>query len=983
MAAVQWHARNRDYARERERAWLEALPVEPGEYHPLKPITVTESKGRAAKAGAHKGSTSSLSTSVSTPSSAAPAGAAVLLDPLMSALEGSDPLTQIAMASAEPLGAVGDPNRDGEQRKRGSSTGLGSDFQNWAQKRPEILARYTTVEKLSLRLSMGADKDSGRHGAGAAVPEKVRSRLEELDDLEEGSQREMLNLSTQEYVGRVEEQGQALREAWATDQKVKALKIVIQCSKLLSDTSVISFYPSKFVLITDILDTFGRLVHDRIWAMCNEGRPPGAPALSPDSISPELVPDSARETCLNWFYKVASIRELVPRLYVEAAILRCSRFVKTSGFEEVLPRLAAMLRGVGDPLVAMFARAYICRVGVEGAPHRRELLTCNFFDFLLTFKQLQSNSVQNLLATQGLDMPMYLTLYSPAVDWVLQCLAYRAPETVLVEMMERCRKVGNSGLLLNSIMSAFRAEFIAARTTALIPMIKECDDSGFPKHLLFRSLGRSLAVADPPESDRLHVLNEAWKVITKLRSPQDYIGCAEAWMEYTCRHFTQREVNTVLADIIKHMTPDRAFEEAYPQLQSIVSRVLKYFQDFSTLFAMDKFLPFLDMFQKELVKVEVCKTVTEAFIKQQREETRDPVIVNALMSVCKTMHDSVNALSLDDERRVISALTCGFIRMISFGRDFEQQLSFYVEARATFTNLEPVLVALMHSVNRLAMETCRLVRGNHTRKTAAFVRACAAYCFITIPSLTSVFAQLNLYLLSGQVALANQCLSQADGFFKAAIALLVEVPRSVMVDGKARPTEPMLLEFLSSFLSTLLVVPDHPEHSVLYLVRGLLNVLQDYIWEEGSDGRARAYLSVMNLLAAASQETYLYSISKVDSNDSLYGSDPKFLGEVDRLCETILGQVLDQLKLLGKQEQYKRQSVLALALLDTLLLQADLRNNKLNQLTVSLWGLAQKHGQADSRALARVLELVRRQSARPELAHFAELALRMSPQGRP
>ncbi len=30
-----------------------------------------------------------------------------------------------------------------------------------------------------------------------------------------------------------------------------------QCSKLLVDTSVIQFYPSKFVLITDILDNFG------------------------------------------------------------------------------------------------------------------------------------------------------------------------------------------------------------------------------------------------------------------------------------------------------------------------------------------------------------------------------------------------------------------------------------------------------------------------------------------------------------------------------------------------------------------------------------------------------------------------------------------------------------------------------------------------------------------------------------------------------
>lgn len=85
---------------------------------------------------------------------------------------------------------------------------------------------------------------------------------------------------------------------------------------------------------------------------------------------------------------------------------------------------------------------------------------------------------------------------------------------------------------------------------------------------------------------------------------------------------------------------------------------------------------------------------------------------------------------------------------VSFGRDFEQQLSFCVEARATFCNLEPVLVQLIHvstnpfiinadasssvwcsnsclnfqTVNRLAMETRRVMKGNHSRKTAAFVR---------------------------------------------------------------------------------------------------------------------------------------------------------------------------------------------------------------------------------------------------------------------
>lgn len=44
----------------------------------------------------------------------------------------------------------------------------------------------------------------------------------------QGSQRELLNLSQQEYAHRIEELNQSLKEAWASDQKVKALKIVIQ-----------------------------------------------------------------------------------------------------------------------------------------------------------------------------------------------------------------------------------------------------------------------------------------------------------------------------------------------------------------------------------------------------------------------------------------------------------------------------------------------------------------------------------------------------------------------------------------------------------------------------------------------------------------------------------------------------------------------------------------------------------------------------------
>ena len=46
----------------------------------------------------------------------------------------------------------------------------------------------------------------------------------------QGSIKEMLNLSQQEYVNRIDELNNQLISAWDQDQRVKALKIAIQVS---------------------------------------------------------------------------------------------------------------------------------------------------------------------------------------------------------------------------------------------------------------------------------------------------------------------------------------------------------------------------------------------------------------------------------------------------------------------------------------------------------------------------------------------------------------------------------------------------------------------------------------------------------------------------------------------------------------------------------------------------------------------------------
>lgn len=65
------------------------------------------------------------------------------------------------------------------------------------------------------------------------------------------------------------------------------------------------------------------------------------------------------------------------------------------------------------------------------------------------------------------------------------------------------------------------------------------------------------------------------------------------------------------------------------------------------------------------------------------------------MYICSVLHDSVNAMTVEDEVRQIGELLCNVVRKVDYGRDFEQQLSFYVEARGAFSNIDLVLAQLV------------------------------------------------------------------------------------------------------------------------------------------------------------------------------------------------------------------------------------------------------------------------------------------------
>lgn len=74
---------------------------------------------------------------------------------------------------------------------------------------------------------------------------------------------------------------------------------------------------------------------------------------------------------------------------METAILKCYSFLTDREYTQALLRLTRLVRGIGDPLVACYARAYLSRVGMAVAPETKSHLMPNFRDYLKTVDQVR------------------------------------------------------------------------------------------------------------------------------------------------------------------------------------------------------------------------------------------------------------------------------------------------------------------------------------------------------------------------------------------------------------------------------------------------------------------------------------------------------------------------------------------------------------------------------------------------------------------
>lgn len=325
----------------------------------------------------------------------------------------------------------------------------------------------------------------------------------------------------------------------------------------------------------------------------------------PKDFTARDVRQDAKDTCVNWFYKIGAIRDLLPRLYMEMAILKCYHFLQVEPPRAQIQRLARMMRGLGDPLAAAYARCYLARRGAALLPGEKGYLAEMLGDMVPQYTGI-GRAVPFTSAGQPshLSAAEYLQLVDPALEWVLSRLCDRADTSVLQTA------IGAAGSqpplsFLKAVLWSLPATFASANALRLAELTRlGCDPIGAESRALaqaqalqaacYRRLGEKLIELAPSDSAKLPLLREVWRVVTHFTALQEYLSVADIWVEFTLRHFGAAELDALCGDIRRHVGADAVPPgPCSEQLTSVVSRVLVHHDLFAAM-RLQNFVPLLD-----------------------------------------------------------------------------------------------------------------------------------------------------------------------------------------------------------------------------------------------------------------------------------------------------------------------------------------------------------------------------------------------------
>ncbi|XP_072984566.1 uncharacterized protein [Typha latifolia] len=722
--------------------------------------------------------------------------------------------------------------------------------------------------------------------------------MDELEDEEMIVKEEKKVITQKEYVLRLQELKGEIVQAWRADDRIKALKLSIKVARLLLDSSVLQFYPTLFMLVVDVMDMLGDLVWERIKRK-SEYDDNGTLMYSvPDNFVSADICSEAKETCYNWFCKIGSVRELLPRIYLELAILRCWRFLEDD-FSCILHRLTMMIRGVADPLASAYCHLYVARSARILHPEDAGYLITSLNDITMHLERvIMDREAINHRAYK--DKRVLISLIEPPIEWIMKCVFASNSQGycdllkdfgLWRNLSKSTRNVACLSVVLHYLLKQLPAEVLSISILDIMELLEQTKDISLDQYLNYRLLGIRLCECQLPSSSADAVLKNIMQVISQYHHLHEYLSIADAYLDIILYHTLDDCLSTMLNGILERAQVKGIDEIDLECLQSILLRLVDYFNDLQNAFAMGHFVEILDL----LYGTSRIVISAHILIKATRNDRIcDPTTIRFLFERCQILHDSIDSSSMKYDYKEKADIISGLLFKVDFGSERERCLTFLAECRAAFGRIDELKDTLVHLVNNLAVSSMK-----DTNKFPSFLKSCMAFNEITIPSVSNSLRRLNLYIETAEVALHGGLVIHAEGLLNYAISCFECLD---MATGSRSSTgDEQVPSLVCNLCSLLVMIPSQPracEEGVEYQGRKLL-LLLSYPSLTSSTIKMRILCAIIQLTTSLSQHKLPYHAQSttVAGNDRLYYGELSYLQEltsVSNLALQNLDDVIEQ-----------------------------------------------------------------------------------------
>ncbi|XP_020591949.1 UPF0505 protein C16orf62 homolog [Phalaenopsis equestris] len=780
-----------------------------------------------------------------------------------------DPLRANAVDGADPSSSV---QRFDYTFRRSLSDEVGQfSAKEWAVFSKALLQKFSYSNMITMPAALDTlPKNNKEHNKSLADV-----HMEELEDPEMMINEEKKVITQQEYVSRLQELKTEIARAWKADDRIKALKISIKVSRLLIDTSVLQFYPTLFLLVIDVMDMFGDLVWERIKKKVEYSDDGTLICSLPENFLSVDVCSEAKETCYNWFCKIGSIRELLPRIYLELALLHCRRFLEDHHLHS-LQRLARMMRGLADPLASAYCHLYLA--------HRAALVHCNDTGYLIMSISDINFSLRRIISDKQASQSdadwnhkLSISLIEPTIEWIMKCLLMEGrqkPNDILKEFgfgsgaLDPTWKVPWTSVIIHHLVRQLPSKIISAYVFEILEIFELIKDISLNQHLNYRVLGLKLCESPPHICYVESILNRVMQVLSQYNHLEEYLVVANAYLDIILQCPTGSFLSSILDGILKLSKYTRVDETELDALQSILMKLLKYFSSIENAFASEQFMAvyvLLHGISQNVINLHILEKATRS------GSISNPTTIQMLFEISKALLDSIDILNKDYQR--ISQLICHFVQLVGFGDDRESHLTFLVTCRSAFSYFDMIVDTLVLLSNNLAIGA---IKGSN--KLLNFVKACVAFSEVTIPSIPDQIRCMKLFIATAEIALFAGLFSHTEGLLNSAVDSLLCLDVS---GSHISVAEDEILPLTCKLCSILAFMPGM-KGGIAQIHMRLMPFIDNQPWAT-SRMRTKIFCAVISLCACLSQKLlppHSKTIKVVGHNEMLFFRDESYEQEL-------------------------------------------------------------------------------------------------------